>query len=240
MSREDGAVHMDGPLVDATNMALAQATAIPEGRVVGVYFDKQRRIWRATWREHGQGKRKTKNFSVDDYGFEEARRMAIQFRLVKLMEASDQALQEQGILQQQGVSAHDYESNMTPTGGSNRKKRRRYGSPETFAPKLPLWAQPYCNEGADEVHQASQIWPPLYGHPAAFVHMEQLRSTQQSWADTSEDRMQMCVAEHAQAPTLERGMLDRADMVSTVDSMGQEHHKLYEAEPRPAGSGIIC
>lgn len=61
---------------------------IPEGRVVGVYFDKQRRIWRANWRENGQGKRKTKNFSVEDYGFEEARRMAIQYRILKLQEAS--------------------------------------------------------------------------------------------------------------------------------------------------------
>jgi len=56
----------------------------PPGRVVGVYYDKQRRIWRANWREGDVGKRKTKNFSVDDYGFEEARRLAIEYRLMKI------------------------------------------------------------------------------------------------------------------------------------------------------------
>lgn len=80
---------------DMLRLRMLQQNMIPEGRVVGVYFDKQRRIWRANWREHEQGKRKTKNFSVEDYGFEEARRMAIQYRLAKLMEASTKAAVEQ-------------------------------------------------------------------------------------------------------------------------------------------------
>jgi len=58
----------------------------PPGRVVGVYFDKQRKIWRANWREGEIGKRKTKNFSVEDHGFEEARRLAIEYRLMKVTE----------------------------------------------------------------------------------------------------------------------------------------------------------
>jgi len=58
----------------------------PPGRVVGVYFDKQRKIWRANWREGEIGKRKTKNFSVEDHGFEESRRLAIEYRLMKVTE----------------------------------------------------------------------------------------------------------------------------------------------------------
>lgn len=64
----------------------------PPGRVVGVYYDKQRRIWRANWREGDVGKRKTKNFSVDDYGFEEARRLAIEYRLMKITEIAQMEL----------------------------------------------------------------------------------------------------------------------------------------------------
>jgi len=64
----------------------------PPGRVVGVYFDKQRRIWRANWREGEVGKRKTKNFSVEDYGFDEARRLAIEYRLMKITEIAQMEL----------------------------------------------------------------------------------------------------------------------------------------------------
>lgn len=64
----------------------------PPGRVVGVYYDKQRKIWRANWREGEVGKRKTKNFSVDDYGFEEARRLAIEYRLMKITEIAQMEL----------------------------------------------------------------------------------------------------------------------------------------------------
>lgn len=108
---------------------ISTSTAIPEGRVVGVYFDKQRRIWRANWREGGVGRRKTKNFSVDDYGFEEARRLAIQYRLLKIMEASDKQMfnnheSEQALWLSQVLKRKTEKK--TDTAPAKRKKQRRY------------------------------------------------------------------------------------------------------------------
>eukprot|EP01054_Gregarina_sp_Poly1_P010330 Gregarina_sp_Poly_1__10329@NODE_731_length_6562_cov_119_589684_g548_i0_p3_GENE_NODE_731_length_6562_cov_119_589684_g548_i0NODE_731_length_6562_cov_119_589684_g548_i0_p3_ORF_typecomplete_len391_score30_25AP2/PF00847_20/4_7e11_NODE_731_length_6562_cov_119_589684_g548_i034934665 len=99
----------------------------PEGRVVGVYFDKQRRIWRANWREGGVGKRKTKNFSVDDYGFEEARRLAIQYRLLKIMEVSDKQLSGGAGLEQAALLSAElkHRTERKPDSGKG-KRRRRY------------------------------------------------------------------------------------------------------------------
>ena len=82
--------------VSSTNASTGFMNAFqpPPGRVVGVYFDKQRRIWRANWREGDVGKRKTKNFSVDDYGYEEARRLAIEYRLMKITEIARMELDD--------------------------------------------------------------------------------------------------------------------------------------------------
>eukprot|EP01053_Blabericola_migrator_P003405 Blabericola_migrator_1__3404@NODE_1_length_33786_cov_123_788665_g0_i0_p6_GENE_NODE_1_length_33786_cov_123_788665_g0_i0NODE_1_length_33786_cov_123_788665_g0_i0_p6_ORF_typecomplete_len461_score56_84AP2/PF00847_20/7_3e11AP2/PF00847_20/1_8e04_NODE_1_length_33786_cov_123_788665_g0_i016893071 len=97
----------------------------PEGRVVGVYFDKQRRIWRANWREGGVGKRKTKNFSVDDYGFEEARRLAIQYRLIKIMEVSDKQLGNVAGYEQTALLNAEMKQKAERKADSAKGKRRR-------------------------------------------------------------------------------------------------------------------
>lgn len=97
-------------------------SAFPEGRVVGVYFDKQRRIWRANWREGGVGKRKTKNFSVDDYGFEEARRLAIEYRLLKIMEVSDKQMGGGAAAMEQAAYLH---AELKRKKGADAKGKRR-------------------------------------------------------------------------------------------------------------------
>lgn len=85
---------MDSAATTSNGAAYMGSFQPPPGRVVGVYFDKQRRIWRANWREGDVGKRKTKNFSVDDYGFEEARRLAIEYRLMKITEIARMELDD--------------------------------------------------------------------------------------------------------------------------------------------------
>lgn len=116
-----------------TDLNLVAATGnIPEGRVVGVYFDKQRRIWRANWREGNVGKRKTKNFSVDDFGFEEARRLAIQYRFLKIMEASEKQMGRDVGCEKSRLFTQELKRKAAEgkSGGgdssSKGKKRRRY------------------------------------------------------------------------------------------------------------------
>lgn len=137
---------------------LAHNAVIPEGRVVGVYFDKQRRIWRANWREGGVGRRKTKNFSVDDYGFEEARRLAIQYRLLKIMEASDKQMgcaagSEQTMwLSQELKRKSERKSEPNSTKG---KKRRRYSLNAGGMLRQPKWTM-----GDDELGEnAIEVYP---------------------------------------------------------------------------------
>eukprot|EP01056_Protomagalhaensia_sp_Gyna25_P001943 Protomagalhaensia_sp_Gyna_25__1942@NODE_2033_length_1336_cov_19_961449_g1678_i0_p1_GENE_NODE_2033_length_1336_cov_19_961449_g1678_i0NODE_2033_length_1336_cov_19_961449_g1678_i0_p1_ORF_typecomplete_len387_score59_34AP2/PF00847_20/4_6e11AP2/PF00847_20/5_5e03_NODE_2033_length_1336_cov_19_961449_g1678_i0661226 len=182
---------------------LDSRNTFPEGRVVGVYFDKQRRIWRANWREGGVGKRKTKNFSVDDYGFEEARRLAIQYRLLKIMEVSDKHLN--GVAGVEQMALLNVEMNKkaerkadSSTKGKRRRRytlanhqltKRTYGSSEgssewySHAAALPAGYENWGAANPDDVYFVTRAlhWQSGWGMPVGYPYLGDFGLDRVAW-----------------------------------------------------------